>query len=48
MESELAHSGEDQRGAARMNTIDHRCHHVKKVKNFKYLNMPPKETVYSK
>lgn len=43
MESQLAHSGEDQ-----MNAIDHRCHRVKKVKNFKYLNMPPKETIYSK
>lgn len=48
MESQLAHSGEDKRCAARMNAIDHRCHRVKKVKNFKYLNMPPKETIYLK
>lgn len=48
---QLAHLGLGRggwmRGVSHRNAIDHRCHHMEKVTNFKYLNMPPKETIHS-
>lgn len=48
MESQWAHRGSGEGRVAHMNAINHMCHRMRKVKNFKYLNMPPKETIYSK
>lgn len=44
---QLAHWGVDEGRVTRRNAIDHRCHRMEKVTNFKYLNMPPKETIHS-
>lgn len=44
VESQLAHWGSDQGRATHVNAIDHLCHHMKMVKNFK---CAPKDTVCS-
>lgn len=38
----------DEACAAHLNVIYHMCHSMKKVKNFKYSEMLPKEAIHSK
>lgn len=48
MASQVAHWRLAKEHATHVNAIGHGHHRMRKVKNVQYLNMLPKETIYSK